>query len=170
MKTKLIITDIDGVWTDGGMYITEKGDEFKKFNTSDSLGIIIAKEFKILTCIITGEKTKLLQKRAEKLGVDYVFQGVKNKIKIAEKLINDLNISFDNVAYIGDDIGDINLLKKVSISACPNQAPDFIKNMVTFISKKNGGDGAFRDFVIKVMELNHINMSQILKQLNNENN
>ena len=82
MKTKLIITDIDGVWTDGGMYITEKGDEFKKFNTSDSLGILIAKEFKILTCIITGEKTKLLQKRAEKLGVDYVFQGVKNKIKI----------------------------------------------------------------------------------------
>lgn len=166
MKTKLIITDIDGVWTDGGMYLTENGDEIKKFNTADSFGILAARKFKILTCIITGEKTSIVEKRAKKLKVDYVFQGAKDKVTIASNLIKKLNISFDEVAFIGDDIGDYLLLQKAGISSCPYQSPSFIQNVVSFVTKENGGEGAFRSFVLKVLKINNITESEILESLN----
>ena len=117
MLPKLVITDIDGVWTDGGMYYDQTGNEWKKFNTSDSVGILLCKKLEIKTVIITGEKTEIVKRRAEKLKVDYFFDGVKNKVEVAQQLIKELNISFNEVAFIGDDINDINLLQLVGMRA-----------------------------------------------------
>jgi YrbI family 3-deoxy-D-manno-octulosonate 8-phosphate phosphatase len=144
---KLVLTDIDGVWTDGGMYYDQTGNEWKKFNTYDSAGVLICHQNNVPVGIITGEQTSIVQRRAEKLGVDYLFQGVKNKLNIAESLCNELGICFEDVAYIGDDIGDIELLKVVGISGAPNNAPESIKKLVHFKTQKSGGYGAFREFV-----------------------
>ena len=109
MNIKLILTDIDGVWTDGGMYYDQTGNEWKKFHTYDSAGVLFAHKKNIPVGIITGENTVIVQRRADKLKVDYLFQGVKNKLEVVIQLCEDLNIKLENVAYIGDDINDIAL-------------------------------------------------------------
>ena len=144
---KLILTDIDGVWTDGSMYYDKTGNEFKKFNTSDSAGVLFSKAYNIPVGIITGENTEMVERRAEKLGITIVYQGINDKLPVAEKVCKELNISLKDVAYIGDDIGDIEVLKQVGISAAPNNAPEYIKRLADFVTQKNGGEGAFREFV-----------------------
>lgn len=151
MNIKLFITDIDGVWTDGGMYYDETGNEFKKFNTADSAGVLFLHLLNIPVAIITGEDTEIVRRRAEKLKIDYLFMGVKNKIDVATKLCEKLKISISEVAYIGDDINDINLLKASGLSAVPENAPDYIKELVHWIIPVKGGDGAFRAFVEKYL-------------------
>ncbi len=149
---KLVLTDIDGVWTDGGMYYSSNGEELKKFNTSDSAGILFCKLLNIPTGIITGEDTPMVKRRAKKLKVDYLFMGAKNKVGIIKKLIEDLGITFSEVAYIGDDINDIALLQKVGISASPANAPDYVKKHSQFHTVKSGGEGAFREFVEQLLK------------------
>jgi len=144
---KLVLTDIDGVWTDGGMYYDQKGNELKKFNTSDSAGVIFCKKLNIPVGIITGENTEIVKNRARKLRIEFLHQGVSNKVEVAEEIIKKLNIKWEEVAYIGDDIGDIALLKKVGISAAPENSPFYIKNIVDFTTVKKGGEGAFREFI-----------------------
>lgn len=151
MKPKLILTDIDGVWTDGGMYYDQTGNEWKKFHTYDSAGVLFAHQNEIPVGIITGEDTEIVAKRAAKLKVDYLFQGVKNKLEVADKLCKELNITLEDVAYIGDDLGDVELLKKAGISATPNSAPDYIKKTAKMVMTKNGGEGVFREFVEKIL-------------------
>jgi YrbI family 3-deoxy-D-manno-octulosonate 8-phosphate phosphatase len=144
---KLIVTDIDGVWTDGGMYYDQTGNEFKRFNTSDSAGIIFADLLNIPVAIMTGEKTEIVERRAVKLRVKHVFQGVKNKLRCAQELCKELNITLDEIAFIGDDINDINLLRKAGISGVPANAPDYVKAYAGYVTNKKGGEGAFREFV-----------------------
>ena len=144
---KLIITDIDGVWTDGGMYYDQGENELKKFNTSDSAGVLFCKILKIPLAIVTGEDTKIVERRAQKLKIDLLFQGVSDKLSVAIKLCENLNIQLDDIAFIGDDIGDLQLLKKVGYSCCPQNAPDYIKEVCHHVTLKKGGDGAFREFV-----------------------
>ncbi len=151
MEIKLVLTDIDGVWTDGGMYYDNQGNELKKFNTSDSAGILFLKICKIPIGILTGEKTNIVERRAKKLKIPYVFQGVKNKVETAGLLCDKLNIKFENVAYIGDDINDIRLLEKVGLSACPNNSPEYVKNKVNWVLSKNGGAGVFREFIERLL-------------------
>lgn len=146
-KIKLFLTDIDGVWTDGGMYYDGTNSELKKFNTSDSAGVLFCKLLGIEVGIITGENTEIVSRRAKKLGLKHCFLGIKDKVKVAQELIEDLGFSWDEVAYIGDDINDIKLLEKVGLSACPYQSPDYIKSDVDWVSPIKGGDGAFRSFV-----------------------
>lgn len=150
-KPKLILTDIDGVWTDGGMYYDQTGNEWKKFHTYDSAGVLFAHQNEIPVGIITGEDTEIVARRAAKLKIDYLFQGVKNKLEVAENLCKELNISLDDVAYIGDDLGDVELLKNVGISATPNSAPEYIKKYSQMVMTKNGGEGVFREFVEKIL-------------------
>lgn len=150
-KPKLILTDIDGVWTDGGMYYDQTGNEWKKFHTYDSAGVLFAHQNEIPVGIITGEDTEIVARRAAKLKIDYLFQGVKNKLEVAENLCKELNISIDEVAYIGDDLGDIELLKNVGISATPNSAPEYVKKYSQMVMTKNGGEGVFREFVEKIL-------------------
>ena len=146
-KIKLFITDIDGVWTDGGMYYDQTGNEWKKFNTADSAGVLFLRLLNIPTAIITGENTQIVQRRADKLKIEDCFLGIKDKVGVAKQLLEKYDLSWNEVAYLGDDINDIKLLEKVGLSACPNQAPDYIKSRVKWVLNKNGGEGVFREFI-----------------------
>lgn len=148
---KLVLTDIDGVWTDGGMYYDQTGNEWKKFNTSDSAGVLFCKKLSIPVGIITGENTKIVQKRAEKLNIDYLYQGISDKVSVAENIIKELNINWVDVAYIGDDIGDVKLLKKVGFSCAPKNAKKYIQDISDYVTESSGGEGAFREFVEKII-------------------
>lgn len=154
MLPKLVLTDIDGVWTDGGMYYDQTGNEWKKFSTSDSAGVIFCHEFNIPVGIITGEDTEIVKRRSDKLKIDYLFQGVSNKLEVALALCNKLNISLTDIAYIGDDIVDAELLRSVGYSATPANAPAYIKDIVKFVTIKKGGEGAFREFVEQILFIN----------------
>ena len=156
MKPKLILTDIDGVWTDGGMYYDKHGNELKKFHTYDSAGVLFCKKLNVPVGILTGEITEIVAKRAEKLKVDYLYQGVENKLDVAKDLCNEYNIDLNDVAYIGDDLNDISLLKSVGFSACPSSAPNYIKKIVHTVLNKNGGEGVFREFVEQLFDIDSI--------------
>jgi len=155
LDIKLFITDIDGVWTDGGMYYSENGAEFKKFHTGDSAGVLFLKILNIKTAIISGENTKIVRKRAQKLNINDVFLGVLDKVKIAKKLKNKYHLKWHEIAYIGDDINDILLLRKVGLSACPSTAEEYIKKEVNWVLNKKGGEGVFREFVQKFLNENN---------------
>ncbi|MEZ5196500.1 MAG: HAD-IIIA family hydrolase [Bacteroidales bacterium] len=153
MDLKIVLTDIDGVWTDGGMYYDNSGNEWKRFNTSDSAGVLFCRNMGLLVGIITGEETEIVRRRAEKLKIDHLFMGIKDKLKVAHQLCKELEIDLENeVAYIGDDINDIPLLQKVRISATPDNAPEYVKTFAKWHMKKSGGDGVFREFVEKIMD------------------
>ena len=158
---KLVVTDIDGVWTDGGMFYDQTGNEWKKFNTSDSAGVLFLRLLDIPFAIITGEDTQIVQRRADKLKVDHLYMGVKDKVSVAHKLCKELNISMEDVAYIGDDLNDMDLLQIVGISAAPDNAPSYVKEIVDFILPTKGGDGAFRDFVETILRSTG-NMKRVL--------
>ncbi len=144
---KLILTDIDGVWTDGGMYYDQMGNEWKKFNTYDSAGVLFAHKRGIPVGIITGEDTAIVKRRAEKLKVDFLFQGVSNKLSLIEELCSNLGICLSQVAYIGDDLNDIEVLKSVGFSGVPASAPTYIQALANVRLYKKGGEGVFREFV-----------------------
>lgn len=144
---KLVITDIDGVWTDGSMYYDATNLEFKRFNTSDSVGVLFLKYLDIPLAIMTGENTQIVQRRADKLKIDKVYLGVKDKLTLARKVCAEMNISLNEVAFIGDDINDLQLLQNVGLSAVPLNAPAYVKAKVDVVLEIKGGDGAFRAFV-----------------------
>ncbi|MFM1853057.1 MAG: hypothetical protein RL164_375 [Bacteroidota bacterium] len=163
---KLILTDIDGVWTDGGMYYDNTGNELKKFNTSDSAGVLFCKLLQIPLGIITGEKNDIVKKRAQKLEIDILHMGIKNKLQVVEALSLKHNIAMSEIAYIGDDINDILVLKSVGISACPANAPDYVKMCVKIVLNKNGGEGVFREFVEHILIENYILETVLQKYFN----
>lgn len=147
MLPKLVLTDVDGVLTDGGMYYDENGNEWKKFNTSDSLGVLLCKALGIKVAFITGENTNIVKRRAEKLKVDIIIQGSNDKQSEVKKLCNTLSIKLSDVAFIGDDLIDLPLLKKVKFSGAPPNASEYIRAHVNYVTLRAGGNGAFRDFV-----------------------
>jgi len=152
MTIKLVLTDIDGVWTDGGMYYDQAGNELKKFNTSDSAGVIFLRLLGIELGIITGENTQIVQRRADKLKISRLYMGVMNKLTVVEKLCAELQISLQEVAYIGDDLNDAMLLKAVGFSAIPANAPAYMEKYAQIRLNKSGGNGAFREFVELLLE------------------
>lgn len=147
MKIKLVITDIDGVWTDGGMFYDQFDNEWKKFNVSDGWGVRFLRDVGIPLAIMTGEDTNIVQRRADKLKIEYLYLGAKHKLQLATKLCEKLSISLEEVAFIGDDLNDLKLLRAVGLSACPQQSPDYIKSEVSVVMTKRGGEGVFREFV-----------------------
>ena len=147
MLPKLVITDIDGVWTDGGMYYTAEGDVMKRFSVKDGWGVIFLRELNIPVAIMTGENTRIVQKRAEKLKIQYCFLGVKDKVAQAEAL----GITLADGAFIGDDLNDLPLLRRVGFSASPSNTPDYVKRHVQYVTSAHGGYGAFREFVEKLL-------------------
>jgi 3-deoxy-D-manno-octulosonate 8-phosphate phosphatase (KDO 8-P phosphatase) len=153
----LFITDIDGVWTDGGMYYDNEKNEQKCFNVSDGTGVLFCHKLNIPIAIITGENTEIVTRRAKKLKIDYVFQGVRNKLEVAFELCNSLNISLKDAAYIGDDINDLQLLSQVGYSGTPSNAPKYVRKNVMIKTKKKGGQGAFREFVEILLGKKNIN-------------
>lgn len=148
---RIILTDIDGVWTDGGMYYDQTGNEWKRFHTYDSAGVVFARKLGIPVGIVTGEETEIVRRRAEKLKVDYLFQGVHDKVSVIGELIASLGISWEEVAYIGDDLNDRGVLGKAGITASPANAPEYIKSCASFVTNAKGGEGAFREFVETIL-------------------
>lgn len=148
-NVKLFLTDIDGTLTDGGMYYSENGDELKKFNTRDGMGLKLLQEKGIKVGIITSENRDLNFRRAEKLNVDFFKQGVCNggKLQVAKSICQELHITLDEVAYIGDDVNCFELLSSVGVAACPCDASNEIKNIpgIRILTLKGGG-GCVREF------------------------
>lgn len=149
---KLIATDIDGVWTDAKMYYTEKGDHMKAFSTYDGMAVEILRKKKIKVAILTSENSKIVLKRAKKLKIKEVYIDEKEKLKRMKYLCKKLNIKMNQVAYIGDDLNDLSLLKEVGISGAPSNSPILNKINPSIVTKRKGGEGAFREFVDRILE------------------
>ena len=149
---KLVATDIDGVWTDAKMYYTENGDFMKSFSTYDGMAVQLLREKNIETVIITSENSNIVLQRAKKLNIENVTIGEKNKLKRIKKICADKNINLNEVAYIGDDINDIDVLKEVGFSALTSNSPIKKQIKVDYITNRKGGDGAFREFVDLILK------------------
>ena len=144
-KIKIILTDVDGVLTDGGMYYTKEGDIMKKFYTRDGMGVTLLRKKSIPTIIITKEKTLMVKKWASKMKIEKLYDGIIKKESMIEVISKKFNVKASEMAYIGDDINDIKLLEKVGFSASPNDGMEVVKRQCDYICKKNGVDGAFRE-------------------------
>ncbi|MGY8926086.1 MAG: KdsC family phosphatase [Flavobacteriales bacterium] len=147
-KIKLLVIDVDGVMTDGGMYFTESGDQFKKFNTKDGMAIIhlTNKNFQV-AIISSGFKGEAVSKRADMLGIQNCIVSRTPKMETLKGICADLKINLDNVAMIGDDINDLEVMESVCFSACPVDAVQRIKSVSTVILNKKGGEGCVREFI-----------------------
>jgi YrbI family 3-deoxy-D-manno-octulosonate 8-phosphate phosphatase len=147
MEIKIFFSDVDGVLTDGGMYYTENGDEFKRFCAHDGMGMKLLQEKGFKVGIITSEDKQINRNRAKKLSLDYDFHGVDNKLEFIKDFCRKENVLLSEIAYIGDDVNCFDLLSNVGFSACPNNAISKIKSIPNIIQlKKSGGDAAFREF------------------------
>ena len=136
------------------MYYSENGDELKKFNTRDGMGLQLLREAGIKTGIITSEDTKMVENRGKKLNVDFLYQGKRDggKLAVAKELCVQLGITLDEVAYIGDDVNCMELLKAVGVKACPADACEEVKAIAGIhVMKKQGGKGCVREFVQKII-------------------
>ena len=149
-SVKLFLCDVDGTLTDGGMYYSENGDEQKKFNTRDGMGFQLLHKSGIKTGIITSEITKIVENRAKKLKVDFLYQGKRDggKLAVAKEICERLGITLDEVSYIGDDVNCVELLDAVGMKACPIDACEEVKAISGIHEKKKrGGDGCVREWV-----------------------
>ena len=147
MKIKIFLSDVDGVLTDGGMYYTENGDEFKKFSCYDGMGMKLLQRKGFKVGILTSEDRLMNRNRAEKLSLDYDFHGIENKFQFIKDFCEKENVKMSEIAYIGDDINCLKLLSNVGIAACPTNAVNKIKSIPNIILlKSSGGNGAFREF------------------------
>lgn len=154
-KIKLVAFDVDGVMTDGSLTFDENGVEYKTFNAKDGQGIVMLNRHGFKTAIITARNNGTVECRAKMLGITKLFMGQKNKEVALNDLCNEFNVSFDEIAYMGDDLPDLCVLKKVGLPSCPNDAVDEVKDVAIFVSNKNGGRGAVRelcDFILKSAE------------------
>ena len=149
---KLVATDIDGVWTDAKMYYTENGEYMKGFSTYDGMATSLLKNNNIETAILTSENSKIVKERAKKLDIKYVYINEKEKLLRIKYLCNRLGISLDEVAYIGDDLNDLDVLTNVGMSAMPINSPILDKYTPNYITKKSGGNGAFRELVDLILK------------------
>ena len=148
---KYVVTDVDGVLTDGSMYYTDSGQEMKRFSTYDGYAVTMCHEQGIKVIMITGEETEIVNNRANKIGVDYLFSGVSNKLNVLSEFLANHNCGFENIAYIGDDLNDLECMKKSCIAGCPENARKEIKAISSIVLRTRGGDGAFRDFIEEIL-------------------
>lgn len=145
---QLIILDIDGVMTDGGMYYTENGDQMKKYNTKDGMAIInLTKKGMQFGIISSGFKDKMVRGRAELLGIQRIYVGRDKKMGILENWLKEMGITIKQVAYVGDDINDLEIMKECGLSACPKNAVKAIREIADIILPKNGGEACVREFL-----------------------
>lgn len=151
-EIKLFLTDCDGCLTDGGMYYSEHGDELKKFNTRDGMGFALLRERGIITGIITSENVDLNRRRAEKLKIDLLESGCKNKLEVITRICLERGIALDNVCYIGDDINDLETIKAVGYGCCPADAMPEVKAVAQYVTKATGGEGVIREIVDKIIK------------------
>ena len=164
---KILVLDVDGTLTDGKIYVDDKDNSFKAFNVKDGFALVNWIKLGGEVVILTGKKSNIVERRAKELGIKYVIQGSKNKtqdlknrVKIffpkldLKNLLNKLNITFENTAYMGDDLNDLGVMKNVALSGCPKDSVQEVLEISNFISTKNGGDGTVREFLEYIMKNN----------------
>ncbi len=156
-KVKLLILDVDGVLTDNGLYLDDRGIESKKFNVSDGMGIQLAQKAGIKVALISGRPSKATQFRASQLRIKHIYLGQPDKIKAYRRLRTNLKLKDDQIAYMGDDILDVPLLKRVGLPICVRNANARVKRFARLVTKTKGGEGAVRevvDFILKAQGKN----------------
>ena len=146
-KIKLILTDVDGVLTDGGRYYTEKGEEQKKFHARDGMGVNILRRNGIKTAIITKENSKITKRWAKEMNIAKVYTNAIRKEQLLEKIRQDFRVLNNEIVFIGDDVNDVELLRKVGFSAVPRDGVALTKKIVDYVCELKGGQGAFRELV-----------------------
>jgi len=146
-RVRLFATDVDGVLTDAGMYYSESGDELKKFNTRDGMGIKLLQRVGLITALITMEETKLVTRRGEKLAIPEVHQGAGDKLAVLRDLVARHDLTLQEVAFMGDDVNDLGALQAVGFSAAPADAMPAVLKVVDYVCRKGGGEGAVREVV-----------------------
>jgi 3-deoxy-D-manno-octulosonate 8-phosphate phosphatase (KDO 8-P phosphatase) len=145
---KFLVLDVDGVMTDGGMYYTESGDQFKKFNTKDGMGIQLAMKAGLNVAFLSsGSQAMIIRSRAKTLGVDHVYIGPRAKLDVLSEWCREFGLELDHVAYIGDDINDLEVISVVGLAACPADSVKQVKEKVKIVLTKKGGEGCVREFV-----------------------
>ncbi len=151
-KIKIIAFDVDGVMTDGSLTFDEDGKEYKTFNAKDGQGIVMLNKAGYTTAIITARTNGTVVHRFNILGMHKLYQGQKNKENALDELVKEYNVDYSEVAYMGDDLPDLCVLRKVGLPCCPADAVDEVKDICEFVSAKNGGRGAVRElcnFILK---------------------
>ena len=144
-KIEILLTDVDCVLTDCGMYYDKRGDSMKKFHTRDGMAVTLLRKKRIPTIIVTKEKTIIVRKWAKRMKVYKTYDGIIDKVSILSKICKTFNVKSEQVAYIGDDVNDLELLKNVGFSAVPNDAISEAKIIADYICKTNGGNGVLRE-------------------------
>lgn len=151
---KLIVLDVDGTLTDGKITYDSNGVESKSFDVKDGLAVAAwTKQFGLKAAIITGRTSTIVEKRASELGISHLYQGVHNKDEILENILKEENLTWKNVASIGDDLNDLQMLQKSHLSFCPADAVETIQKTVKVVCSKNGGQGAVREMVEYILKL-----------------
>ena len=156
-KIKLIISDVDGVMTDGSIYLDKEGnDVLMKFNALDGMGINMALQCGLQFAIISGRKSHQVEIRGKNLNIQHIYLGITNKVEIVNLLIKKLNINYDEIAYIGDDVNDLGVLNLVGLKVAPPNANDEVLNRVELITKKSGGCGALRELIDYILNAQNL--------------
>lgn len=157
-QIKLIITDVDGVLTDTGIYYSPDGEMIKRFSIRDGMGVErLRKHAGIETAIITGENSGTVKARAQKLKITQVYLGVTDKKSLFDEILKKNQLQPENIAFIGDDVNDLEIMKLVGMTACPGDGMSFIKDISDYICENKGGYGAFREFAELILALQHSN-------------
>ncbi len=150
---QLFVMDVDGVLTDGKIIYTSEGKEIKTFNVKDGLGIKLLKNIGIKTALITSRESQIVEKRGKELKIDFIYQNEKDKLKAINEILKKTGLKYENVLYIGDDLVDLPVLKRVGFPVCVPSAPKIMKKNCIYITEKEGGDGAVREVVDVLLEL-----------------
>jgi len=153
-RIKILLTDIDGVLTDGGLYYTEEGMVMKKFFVRDGMGTSLLHKAGIQTGVISTDVSPIADTRAERLKMNFIYTGIWEKEKALEEICEKTKLLPENIAFIGDDVNDLLILQKVGFAACPKDARDEVKKLVHYSCKKKGGKGAYRE-VAELILKNH---------------
>lgn len=154
-RLRLFAMDVDGVLTDGGMYYGESGEELKKFHTRDGMGIKLLQAEGIVTAIVTMEQTKLVARRADKLGIQEVHQGAHDKLTVLHEITRRYRMSLEDIAYIGDDINDLEALQAVGFSCAPADCVEAVRQIVQYVCQRKGGEGAVREVAELILAARH---------------
>ena len=149
---KLVLLDVDGTLTDGGIYRGNNGEELKRFNGKDGYAIVNAQKLGIEFGIITGRKSELVEIRSNELKIKYLYQGISEKTVILEEIMQKTGLKKEEIAYMGDDLNDILIMKQSGLTGAPKDAADEVIQIVDFVSEKNGGSGAVREFVEYILK------------------
>jgi 3-deoxy-D-manno-octulosonate 8-phosphate phosphatase (KDO 8-P phosphatase) len=142
---RLIAFDIDGIMTDGGLYLSDSGEEFKRFNSLDGHGLKMLKASGIELAIITGRTSRCVELRAKNLGIVHVFQGVEDKLDAMQTLLKKQGLKTDQAAYMGDDVVDLPVMRRVALAISVPQAPQIVRDHAYYVTQRQGGHGAVRE-------------------------